>query len=97
MTPLANHYIKEMSLLLKDRESIQNPDHVNVGELINGCRCFEITDVLPLIRELAEATKALKSEEIAKAAIETYSFLPANQRESQVRLMPRRKPIGLIF
>ena len=26
-----------------------------------------------------------------------YSFLPAYQRESQVRLMPRRKPIGLTF
>ena len=26
-----------------------------------------------------------------------YSFLPANQRESHVRLMPRRSPIGLIF
>jgi hypothetical protein len=26
-----------------------------------------------------------------------YSFLPENQRESQVRLMPRRSPIGLIF
>ena len=26
-----------------------------------------------------------------------YSFLPANQRESQVRLMPSRRPIGLTF
>src|SRR4029077_13430317 len=26
-----------------------------------------------------------------------YSLFPANQRESQVRLMPRRSPIGLIF
>ena len=26
-----------------------------------------------------------------------YSFLPAYQRESQVRLMPSRKPIGLTF
>src|SRR5438477_5295550 len=26
-----------------------------------------------------------------------YSFLPAYQRESQVRLMPRRSPIGLTF
>ncbi len=26
-----------------------------------------------------------------------YSPLPANQRESQVRLMPRRRPIGLTF
>ena len=52
------------------------------------------------IREILH--KELKQAAVARIVTSScsslpYSALPANQRESQVRLMPSRSPIGLIF
>src|SRR5580765_5383773 len=53
-----------------------------------------------MIFETAACFKAfIRAWRIAMSSCRSlpYSFLPANQRESQVRLTPSRRPIGLTF
>jgi hypothetical protein len=77
MTPLANRYMKYLTTPVKDRPPLSNKDNVNVWDALYGCRCFEITAVVPLIEELGAALKG--KMELAESVVDTYSFLPAEK------------------
>ena len=56
-------------------------------------RSITIFDTAACFSEVISSLRILMSS----CSSVPYSFLPAYQRESQVRLMPSRSPIGLTF
>lgn len=77
MTPLANRYMKYVTTPIKDRPPLSNKDNINVWDAMYGCRCFEITAVVPLINDLNDTLKGKKG--VADSVVDTYSFLPAEK------------------
>lgn len=96
MTPLANFFIKDMALPLRERAAIRNPDILDIRNTMYGCKCFEITGVLPLIFDLQELSKSKKSGDITKEAVETYSFLPAEKTWIELKNQEGRREAYLL-
>lgn len=79
MTPLANTYLRWLTTPIKNRAPLNNPDGVDVWASLYGARCFEVTEVVPLINELNSAMKKDQDSGMTKGVVETYAFLPAEK------------------